>query len=204
VPYTGAVAEAEDPGVRRAAAVLVPVKSFQNAKTRLSPALNPADRATLARQMAAQVVAAAAPLPVTVVCDDPEVAAWARQLGAAVVGEPGRGLNGAVAAGVAHLRSQGIAEVVVAHGDLPWARKLDRLTGFAGITLVPDRRQDGTNVIYLPAMTNFRFSYGPGSFKRHLAEAQDLGVAVRVIRPPDLTWDVDVPEDLQAPTPVRR
>lgn len=181
---------------RPRAAVLVPVKAFTAAKGRLGAALDPAERAWLAREMATQVVTAAAPLPVTVVCDDVDVAAWGRSLGAAIVTEPGRGLNQAVAAGVAHLRRHGAAEVVVAHGDLPWARRLETLTGFPGVTLVPDRRRDGTNVISLPSHLPFQFSYGPGSFSRHLAHCGHLGVAVRIVAPPELTLDIDVPADL--------
>ena len=77
-------------------AVLVPVKAFGEAKRRLSSALDPAARAALARRMAANVVAAAAPFAVAVVCDDEDVAAWAHEHGALVLHEPGRGLNGAV------------------------------------------------------------------------------------------------------------
>lgn len=178
--------------------VLVPVKAFTAAKQRLAPALGPEARAELARTMAALVVAAAAPLPVAVVCDDPAVAAWAQDLGASVIHEPGRGLNGAVAAGVLALEHAGAGEVVVAHADLPAARSLVGLTGFDGVTVVPDRRRDGTNVLCVPAGAGFRFSYGPGSFGRHVAEAERLGLPHRVVDEPDLAWDVDVPADLAA------
>src|SRR5436305_6290940 len=103
-------------------AVLLPVKSFAEAKLRLAPALDPGRRAALARAMATLVVAAAAPLPTAVVCDDAEVATWARDLGALVVWEPERGLNRDVRAGVARLAGAGAARVVVAHADLPRAR----------------------------------------------------------------------------------
>ncbi|MGH9055056.1 MAG: hypothetical protein ACRDYY_04205, partial [Acidimicrobiales bacterium] len=90
-------------------------------------------------------------------------------------------------------------EVVVAAGDLPFATDLRSLTGFGGFTLIPDRRHDGTNVIVLPAGAPFTFSYGPGSFRRHLRSAHDSGLAVRVERSSPLGWDVDVPEDLETP-----
>lgn len=183
--------------------VLVPVKAFGAAKARLAPVLDPQARAALARQMATGVVEAAAPLPVAVVCNDPEVAAWARSLGAQVLDEPGRGLNQAVAAGVTQLVAAGASEVVVAHGDLPGARGLAPLAGFDGVTLVPDRRGDGTNVICVPAAVTFAFSYGPGSFDRHLSEARRSGVTVRVVREASLAWDVDLPEDLVRAGPAR-
>ena len=55
-------------------AVLIPVKAFADAKVRLEKVLDADARSALARRMAETVVAAAAPLPVTVVCDDDEVA----------------------------------------------------------------------------------------------------------------------------------
>jgi 2-phospho-L-lactate guanylyltransferase len=179
-------------------AVLVPVKAFGDAKLRLAPALDPAHRAELARAMATHVVASAAPLPTAVVCDDAEVAAWARELGALVVWEPERGLNRAVEAGVARLAAAGAARVVVAHADLPQAGRLEWVARFDGVTLVPDHLDNGTNVICVPGDAGFTFSYGPGSFARHGAEAHRLGLALRVVREPSLSHDVDLPADLMA------
>ncbi len=182
--------------------MLVPVKAFGDAKGRLGPALDPARRAALARQMADRVLAAAGPLPVAVVCDDPGVAEWARTSGALVVWEPSRGLNGAVEAGVSRLGSAGVDQVIVSHADLPMAADLGRVGTGPGITLVPDRYGNGTNVIAVPADAGFRFSYGPGSFTRHVAEAERLGAAVTVLDLPDLAWDVDVPDDMPPPPTV--
>ncbi|HZQ26303.1 MAG TPA: 2-phospho-L-lactate guanylyltransferase [Acidimicrobiales bacterium] len=177
-------------------AVLVPVKAFAEAKVRLAPALPPAERAALAKEMAGRVLAAAGTLPVAVVCDDEGVAAWAIERGALVVHEPGRGLNGAVAAGVSHLAGLGARQVIVAHADLPLATDLAWLADFPGVTLVPDRRRDGTNVACVPTDVPFAFSYGPGSFERHVAEARATGRGLRVVHEPQLAWDVDLPADL--------
>jgi 2-phospho-L-lactate guanylyltransferase len=179
------------------AAVLVPVKSFVDAKQRLGSALPPADRRALAQAMASRVLAAAAPLPVAVVCDDPEVADWARGRGALVIWEPGRGLNGAVEAGVSHAGALGVETVTVVHADLPLAEGIGRLEPFDGVTLVPDRQGDGTNLVRIPVASGFHFSYGPGSFQRHRQECLRLGLPMRVVRRPELAFDVDWPADLQ-------
>ncbi len=181
------------------AAVLVPVKAFAAAKLRLAAALEPAARAALARSMADTVLAAAGTLPAFVVCDDPDVARWAAERHAEVLWRPGRGLNGAVTDGVAALGALGYDRVIVAHADLPHARELAWAAWFPGVTLVPDRRDDGTNVASVPAAAGFCFAYGPGSFRRHAAEARRLGLGLRVVRAPRLGWDVDVPDDLVAP-----
>ncbi len=182
--------------------ILIPVKAFAEAKRRLHLALDPAERANLARAMANRVVDAAFPARVAVVCDDPEVAAWADSRGALVIEEPGRGLNPAVEAGVDHLRGMGVAWVTVSHADLPRARDLAMVGDLTGITLVPDRFRNGTNVITLPTACGFRFSYGPGSFQRHQAEAQRVGEPVVVLDRPDLAWDVDEPEDVVPVAPA--
>ncbi len=181
---------------RLTAAVLMPVKAFGLAKARLAPALSGPERAALAQSMAEAVLAAAGDLPVAVACEDHGVAAWAQLRGALVVWSPGRGLNGAVEDGVAALAGRGATHVVVSHADLPRARRLDHLAEWDGVTLVPDRRDDGTNVACIPARAGFRFAYGPGSLARHAAEAARLGLPLRFVREPALTWDVDRPCDL--------
>jgi len=179
--------------------VLIPVKAFSDAKARLAQALNPAERAALAESMATTVVQAASPLDVWIVCDDTAVAEWANRLGANVLWKPGRGLNGAVNEGVADLAHLDIDTVIVAHADLPHAEHLEWLADVDGVTLVPDRHGDGTNVIVIPTDSGFVFSYGPASFARHHAEAQRLGLDVRVIHNDRLAWDVDRPDDLTPP-----
>jgi 2-phospho-L-lactate guanylyltransferase len=198
--------------------VLVPVKAFHHAKQRLAPVLPPASRAQLARLMAEAVLRAAVPHAPAVVCDDQTVADWAHALGAEVVWRPGRGLNGAVEDGVAHLVTSGAERVVVAHADLPLALppaspaaaattageaggSFAQVCAFDGITLVPDRHDDGTNVLCLPAeaAAGFSFAYGPGSCARHRVQAERTGLAVRVLADRRLGWDVDRPDDLEQP-----
>lgn len=220
-------------------AVLIPIKAFSEAKKRLSSRVSSADRQALARAMAAQVIFSARPMPTFVVCDDAEVGAWALNHGAYVLSEPGRGLNGAVAAGVSQLRDRGFGRVVIAHSDLPLAIDLAWIANFAGITIVPDRSARGTNVISIPlsaplsaplsiplsmarttqepqqrmpatrevavslSAKTFTFSYGAGSFGRHVAEARRLGFPLRVIPNYRLSADVDYPGDLRVATAAK-
>lgn len=181
-------------------AVLLPIKAFAEAKRRLHAALTESEREALARAMADRVMEAAASLPVAVVCDDADVASWAHEHGALVIWEPGRGLNRAVESGVAHLRNRGIVDVIVAHADLPRATDLASVGRSGVVTIVPDRFRNGTNVIALPTASGFCFSYGPGSFARHAAEASRIEHELVILDRPDLAWDIDVPDDL---VPVR-
>lgn len=181
------------------ACVVIPVKDFARAKVRLAPELDPTERAALARRMAATVVAAAGELPVAVVCDADSVRRWAEDQGVRVIWTPGLGLDGAVQAGVETLASEGCPTAIVAHSDLPLARELSWVGATPGVTLVPDRALDGTNVLAAPTDIGFRFAYGPGSFAAHRRHAAQLGQQVRVVQDARLSWDVDLPADLALP-----
>lgn len=179
--------------------VLVPVKAFADAKARLAAVLAPAEREALARWTAERVLAAAGELPTFVACDDEAVADWAGARGATVLWHPGVGLNAAVNRSIGELRDRGIGHVIVAHGDLPRARALAQVAIQGTLTLVPDAHDDGTNVAALPTDLGFEFSYGPASFRRHLAQAVAAGVPVAVRRDALLALDIDVPFDLTHP-----
>ena len=194
------------PGRAHLAGVVIPVRAFRSGNVRLADALDADQREELARMMAARVVAAAGALPVAVVTADAEVRAWAAAAGLDVVADAGRGLDHAAAAGVAHHRDRGRQRVIVAHADLPRARPggLERfaVTAPGIVSIVPCHRDDGTPVLAVPAAADFGFAYGPGSARRHAGVARALGLAVHVVRDPDLGYDVDVPADLDALDPL--
>ena len=175
---------------------MVPVKAFDVAKGRLADALAPPERAELARSMAEGVIAAARPLPTYVVCASPAVAGWALRVGAGVIRFEPPGLNPAVTHAATVLATEGHRRMIVAHGDLPLARSLAWLGEEPGVTIVPDRRGDGTNVLSLPLASGFVFHYGPGSAAAHQAEATRLGLACRTVDDDLLGWDIDTPDDL--------
>ena len=176
-------------------AVVVPIRSFEGALSRLADVLGLSVCRDLMQLMASRVVAAADGLPVHVATDDAEVAAWAAELGATVLRAGRPGLTNAVTEAVDRLAAAGVERAVVAHADLALARTLRPAVG-PGLTIVPDRQRDGSNVVCVPAAAGFRFAYGPGSFGRHVAEAGRLGLAVTVVTDDDLSTDIDHPEDL--------
>lgn len=180
-------------------AVVVPIKSFRAAKSRLAGALSDTDRRALAERCAEVVLGACQPLTVFVVCDDPEVAAWAQRRGANVASPGKPGLNEAVKAGRATARHHGYERVLIVHGDLPHAQPLSPLADeSAEVVIVPDRRSDGTNALLVPSTDEFVFHYGPGSFDAHVTEARRCGLSVRVVNRADLALDIDTLDDLRA------
>ena len=183
-------------------AVVVPIKAFGAAKARLAEVLGVDARAALARTCAARVLSAAAPHRVFVVCDDDEVAAWAIAHGASVVAAGRPGLNEAATAGRLAARAEGFARVLTVHSDLPLAEPFGALVEqFANArtaVIVPDRHDEGTNVLVVPTHGDFTYMYGAGSFAAHQAEAARHGLVVRVVRRRDLALDLDTLDDLRA------
>lgn len=184
--------------VKMRAGVVIPIRAFALGKARLAETLDAAARASLGQRWAEQVVHAALPMTTLIVSSDPDVCDWATRLGVAVVDDPGT-LDAAAASGRDRLRELGCTRAVIAHADLPYARALDRLARDGSqpvVALVPCHRDDGTPVLSIPTAADFRFAYGPGSFRLHAREARRLGLGLRVVRDRDLAFDVDVPDDL--------
>lgn len=186
--------------------VLVPVKSFTEAKVRLAPVLSAPQRTRLSERMARAVLTSAGELPTFVVCDHASVAEWARSNGFAPLLTRASGLNPSLTEAVARIEAgtgevspaHGCTHALIVHGDLPQARTLDGLCHSVAVTMVTDRRRDGTNVLCVPLGTGFAFHYGAGSYAAHVAEAHKRRLGVLTRRVPELELDVDHPDDLAA------
>ena len=90
----------------------------------------------------------------------------------------------------------GATRIIVAHSDIAHPISFADLAQVGGITLVPDEKDDGTNVISLPTNVPFEFSYGKHSFARHLAAANSTECEVQILRNTPLSIDIDDAEDL--------
>lgn len=177
-------------------AVVIPIKSFTDAKGRLADTLSPTQRVELARECAHIVISAAGNMPVYVVCNDAEVATWAQERKAHVVHCATPGLDVAVQAGRETAIHNGATHIIVAHADLPLATQLSHVVHDGKVSMVPDRHRDGTNVLAFPAASNFVTAYGPGSFDNHTRIAVSLGLEVVVIDDESLSLDLDTADDL--------
>jgi 2-phospho-L-lactate/phosphoenolpyruvate guanylyltransferase len=178
--------------------VAIPVRAFALGKARLAEHLTLDARVDLARRWASQVVGAATGHPTVVISSDDDVRDWAAAHSCEVLDDPGS-LDGAADVGRAWAAERGLQRLVIAHADLPRARSFAAVVRDGSrpvVAVVPCHRDDGTPVMSLPVDLEFRFAYGPGSFRRHAAEARRLGVGLRVVRDADLAFDVDLPEDL--------
>jgi 2-phospho-L-lactate guanylyltransferase len=180
-------------------AVVIPIRAFALGKARLAAELDASERAALGRRLAGQVLDAASQFAVSVVSSDDDVRSWASERGIVTIDDPGS-LDAAARAGREWAAAKGCTRVVIAHADLPFARSFAAVARDGAqpvAVLVPCHRDDGTPVLSVPVRTPFEFQYGPGSFRRHAAEARRLGLGVRVVRDPTLAFDIDLPDDLE-------
>ena len=176
--------------------VLIPIKAFDSAKVRLASVLNQTERADLSRSLAEGVIRSCSGARVWVICEDEEVAEWARTLGAQVIRNPQAGLNEAAKFGVGALAEFGIEKLIVTHADLINPEGITNLFEHDGIVLVPDRHNEGTNIIGLPTHIDFSFQYGLESFDKHKTEAQRFPLPLTIIQNSHLGFDMDNPDDL--------
>lgn len=182
-------------------AILIPVKHFSAAKSRLCKGEAQVFRVELAQKLALNAyVMAARYAQATLVSESPAVHTWARQNSLRVLSPPGRGLNVSLFQAISELRTYGLSEYLVVHSDVARVSGLERhlkavTSGRGAIT--SDRHGMGTNVLGLPSQARFWFHYGSSSFTDHQKELADLGLQVDVISDENLALDLDTTEDLE-------
>lgn len=204
------------------AAIVIPIRSLSDGKTRLSPVLDPAARASLTAEMLDRVTRAAleARSQADVVVISPDLDALSEvgridpsiQLVQQYAGSPG--LIPALDQAAEFVRQFGVSTVLILPADLPLIASADidnLLRRDAPVVIAPDRHRTGTNalMVRLDAFGEpFRFQFGEGSFDKHLEEAARLGVDAVTATSPGTSFDLDTPEDLaqldalRLPSPV--
>jgi 2-phospho-L-lactate guanylyltransferase len=176
---------------------ILPVKSFRLGKGRMADHLSDDTRSTLGRALAERTAALAvdAGLVPILVAGDGEVGEWALMTGFPSIPDPGEGLDGAALAGT-RWATEASSEWIVLHTDLPLLtvselEELKESLTRAGTVIAPSA-DGGTSA--LGAKGPARFSYGPGSFHRHLGSFPTAAIVAR----PGLLHDIDTFADLES------
>lgn len=190
---------------------VVPIKDLENAKTRLAPALSPAERQGLFRAMAEDVLAAATATPglarTLVLTNDTTARALAESFGCDVAGEPANvGQSEAVARAAALAMAAGADGVLTLPADAPLATPAEIGSALArhpaarpAMTIVPDHARRGSNCLILTPGDLIPLHFGHVSFAPHLAEAEKIGLTPAILSDlPGIALDVDTPADLAA------
>jgi 2-phospho-L-lactate guanylyltransferase len=188
---------------------VVPVKSFDRAKSRLATVLSAAERSVLAETMVAHVLgvlSSARGIDGTiVVTDDGSVSALARRFGSRVVGDgASEGHTAAVMAGAKALARDGEPSFLTVPGDVPLLTGADIEAVLASqgqapaMTIVPSHDRRGSNCVACSPPGCVPLRFGNDSFYPHLEAARAAGIVPTVVVRPNLALDIDGPSDLAA------
>ena len=196
------------------ATVVLPVKRFARAKTRLVDAVGPPGRAALLKAMLTDVLAAVgdagAVERVVVVTGEGRAErialAAARRMSTPleVLQDPrDPGHSEAATLGIVRAKALGAHSVALLPGDCPLldASELDGALGRmeeGRVAVIPDRHGTGTNGLVMAPCDAIGPAFGPGSRERHLDRAERAGWIASIEALPSLALDLDTPDDLDA------
>jgi len=186
---------------------VLPIKSFSDAKQRLSEELTPGPRRALAEAMFSDVLVALRRAKsvdeVLVISRDNGAQQIAGGYGARVLDDTGRGHNAAAETGIRDALEHDYNQVLLVPGDCPMLDpdEVDRLIARGigprpSVVIVPDRHGTGTNALLLSPPNTLTPSFGPGSCQRHAQAAASAGIDHEVVEVGSLALDIDTPEDL--------
>lgn len=191
--------------------VLLPLKEFAAAKQRLAGVLSATERAQLFAAMVEDVLLTLTQHPLIAgiaICSRDRAARWlANYYDVEFIDErrlSASDLNSAVNAAAQQFYARGENDVLVVHGDLPLLSAADLTTflqahrggGKTAVTIAPDRRGTGTNLLAWRGLPDFVACYGDNSFPRHCAQARALKVEPTVCELAGARCDIDEPADL--------
>ena len=191
--------------------VVIPMKSFRQAKSRLRERLSDAERSALARAMFERVLDAARGCTTVVLTNGADVAEHARSAGAEVFWDPelpasisaaNMRLAELIDAALIRLAARGATRALVLMGDLPFieardvAELLEALER-CDVALAPDARGPCTNALALRLPAAFPTAFGhPRSYAVHSERARERALRLSELGNPRLAHDVDTAEDL--------
>ncbi|MBA3235216.1 MAG: 2-phospho-L-lactate guanylyltransferase [Chloroflexi bacterium] len=187
-------------------AAIIPVGTFDGAKTRLAGSLDAEERQDLVEGLLARTVVAALAVDglddVLVISPDREVLTHASELGARTMLQRTDGLNAGLEEARADVIAGGAAALIVLPIDLPFvtadavAAIVAALTSDSDptVVLVTDRHGSGTNILGLSPPDVIVFAFGSGSRIAHRTAADASGASY-VELDSALSVDLDTPDD---------
>jgi 2-phospho-L-lactate/phosphoenolpyruvate guanylyltransferase len=186
---------------------IVPIKRFENAKTRLSSILDTDDRIRLSLLMledTLQILSVVQSLTqVITVSADKRVEEIAVKYGANfLLEEKERGVNSAVALADNYCMKEAADATMVIPYDLPLLDSTDisKACDLAEnesrcIVICPSLRYDGTNMLLRKPPSIITTFYDADSYNMHVKAAIRLGIPVKRLFSKTLMYDIDTPED---------
>jgi 2-phospho-L-lactate/phosphoenolpyruvate guanylyltransferase len=182
--------------------VAVPVKSLPRAKTRLSPALTGLERGALTLAMLEDVLDVALSVPgweTWVVSPDEVALEIAARRGARAVPEDKPPLANAIRQVEALAKKEEASALAILPADVPLVTVdtlHEALRTLGAVVLARSADGSGTSLLLRRPPRAIPARFGPESFRRHLQLATERDLPVAVVERPELSFDVDRPDDI--------
>lgn len=192
-------------GRRTEVFAVIPVKSLDKAKSRLSPFLTGAERKGFCLKMLEDVLNTVKSTKsinqTVVVVNDLEVLHAAEKFDIEYLKEKGGGLNQAVSQAIDWCCKREASSVLILPIDIPLVKPVDlermlALGEKASMVISKSRSGEGTNALLLTPPNATPTFYGPQSFHRHLEEASKRGISFSCYGSERVALDIDTVEDL--------
>jgi 2-phospho-L-lactate/phosphoenolpyruvate guanylyltransferase len=188
--------------------ILIPVKDLSCAKQRLAQLFTQEERTRLAWMMLETTFAAATGVRnvdrLAVVTLYPPAISLAERYGMEVISETAQiSESASVDFGSHELKKRGASSVLRLPIDLPLIKTedIEMILSYGKarphVVIVPSRDGTGTNAILRKPPDLFPSHFGPGSFWKHLQEAEKAKAECEVIHLPRVALDIDDPEDVK-------
>jgi 2-phospho-L-lactate guanylyltransferase len=185
---------------------IVPVKPLRRGKSRLSEILSEKERYQLNHYLFTHTIKVLKEVSlisdILVVSRDSDVLTESRELDVRTVTENGTPeLNNALRRASVFSMALSTEGVLIVPADLPLltaddVRKfLSVRTPAPSAVISPDRRRDGTNMLFLDPADLITFSYGDASFNRHCSLVKEKGADLVIYENERIALDLDIPED---------
>jgi len=187
---------------------IVPVKPLHCGKSRLSEILSEEERVELNKQSFADTIEILKQVDmitdILVVSRDSDVLTAAREMGVRTVTENGTPeLNNALRRASLFSKAFSTEGILIVPADLRLLTPEDvreflkARTEGPTIVIAPDRRHQGTNMLFSNPADLLTFSFGQDSFHKHTLLAESKGVKVVVVENERIALDLDTPEDYE-------
>jgi 2-phospho-L-lactate guanylyltransferase len=184
---------------------VVPVKTLLKSKTRLSIVLSPQERQALTLAMLEDVLRAvkrSIVYQIVVISSDPVVQRFTCNFGVTVLQEKEQGLNKAIMQATQWCVQKDAELVLIILADIPLLKPEDvneivNLSSEKICIVISPSRNGGTNALMQKPPNIIPMSFGPNSFRKHLAEASARGVPSRVYLSQRVALDIDSVKDME-------
>ncbi|OED29604.1 2-phospho-L-lactate guanylyltransferase [Methanosphaera sp. WGK6] len=183
---------------------IIPISSFNNSKTRLSPFLTENERKQLLKSMLKDIVEEIKEdvSEIIVTSKDQEVLSYAKTLKINTITEKkyeDNHLNNALIDAIGYVKENyDNPKILIIPSDIPLIEKknINYLIDNSDDFIISPSNGGGTNLLYINTQYDYKPLFGEFSFFKHVSEAEDKNMNLNIYDSFYLSIDINTPQDL--------